>query len=139
MDILVLYYSRHGATRLLAEVMDILRDNLVVLEDALPYLPVFLEENPPCSAEARAVLEADDGRIVLEAFQRALREVAGGPAWHGTLMSRIQEWTGFRGRRLLLPVRAAVTGLLKGPELERILAWLGRDKALKRAERALLP
>lgn len=124
---------------LLAEVMDILRDNLVVLEDALPYLPVFLEENPPCSAEARAVLEAEDGRIVLEAFRQALREVAGGPAWHGALMSRIQEWTGFRGRRLLLPVRAAMTGLLKGPELERILAWLGHDKALKRAERALLP
>jgi nondiscriminating glutamyl-tRNA synthetase len=121
----------------LADLLEILRDNLVVLADALPYLPVFLGEEPPFSAEAREILESPDGRTVLEALREALRETPGEAVRFEPLVRRLQERTGFRGKRLLLPVRAALTGLLKGPELEKILLRLERVAALRRVERLL--
>ncbi|NPU85037.1 MAG: glutamate--tRNA ligase [Syntrophaceae bacterium] len=123
----------------LSDILEILRDNMVVLEDAIPYLPAFLDADPPRSAEADALLLTPDGRIVLDALREGLREAAGADPWYGPLIHRIQDRTGFRGRRLLLPVRAALTGLLKGPELEKIFAWLGREAALKRVDRLRIP
>jgi len=127
--------ERIPSGEILTEIMEILRDNLVVLEDVLPYLPAFLEEYPSPSAEASALLAGADGQIVLKALRESLEDIGGADPWYGPLISRIQERTGFRGRRLLLPIRAAITGLLKGPELEKILVWLGRETVLKRAVR----
>jgi nondiscriminating glutamyl-tRNA synthetase len=127
--------ERIPSREILSEIMEILRDNLVVLEDALPYLPAFLEEFPPPSAEASALLAGADGQTVLKALRESLEDLAGEDPWYGPLIGRIQERTGFRGRRLLLPVRAAITGQLKGPELEKVLVWLGRETVLKRAAR----
>jgi len=36
-----------------------------------------------------------------------------------------------------MPIRAAVTGKLTGPELDKIFAILGRDSILKRIEKAM--
>lgn len=121
----------------LADILEILRDNLATLDDALPYLPVFLNEDPPLSADAGALLSTPEGRNVLLALREGLREVAGADPWYGPLIHRIQERTGLKGRKLLLPIRAALTGLLKGPELEKILGRLGREAALRRVDRLL--
>ena len=42
-----------------------------------------------------------------------------------------------RGKKLYLPIRAAVTGRLHGPELDRIFALLGPTSLRKRVEKAL--
>ncbi|PKN32630.1 MAG: hypothetical protein CVU61_17330, partial [Deltaproteobacteria bacterium HGW-Deltaproteobacteria-19] len=107
------------------------------LDDALPYLPIFLDEDPPRSAEAEALLMTPDGRTVLNALRESLREVAGVDPWYGPLIHRIQERTGLKGRKLFLPIRAAVTGQIKGPELEKILVWLGLEAVLKRVEQGM--
>ncbi len=93
----------------LSGIMEILRDNLATLDDALPYLPIFLDEDPPRSAEAEALLMTPDGRTVLNALRESLREVAGVDPWYGPLIHRIQERTGLKGRKLFLP-----SGGLKG-------------------------
>ena len=121
----------------LSGIMEILRDNLATLDDALPYLPIFLDEDPPRSAEAEALLMTPDGRTVLNALRESLREVAGVDPWYGPLIHRIQERTGLKGRKLFLPIRAAVTGQIKGPELEKILVWLGLEAVLKRVEQGM--
>lgn len=123
----------------LSGILELLRDNMVVLEDALPFLPVFLDEDPPLSAEAGAILATPDARTVLSALRESLLDVADEDPWYGPLIHRIQERTGLKGRKLLLPIRAALTGLLRGPELEKILVRLGRDAALKRVVRLRIP
>ncbi|MBU1744373.1 MAG: hypothetical protein KJ649_05710, partial [Proteobacteria bacterium] len=53
------------------------------------------------------------------------------------LIQAVSEKTGLRGKKLYMPIRAAVTGRLHGPELDRVFALLGTDSLLKRLERAL--
>ena len=48
--------------------------------------------------------------------------------WTGALKER----TGRRGKALFLPLRKALTGMEKGPELAHFLPLIGREKALRR-------
>ncbi len=59
------------------------------------------------------------------------------PASFAALIKRIGEQTGLRGKKLYLPIRAALTGRLHGPELDRIFALLGPTSLRKRVETAL--
>ena len=59
------------------------------------------------------------------------------PAPFAVLIKRIGEQTGLRGKKLYLPIRAAVTGRLHGPELDRIFALLSPTSLRKRIEKAL--
>ncbi len=47
----------------------------------------------------------------------------------------LKEKTGRRGKELLKPIRLALTGLDKGPELGKLVKLLGRDEIIKRLER----
>lgn len=51
-----------------------------------------------------------------------------------TVMKRVQKDTGIKGKNLYMPVRAAITGNVHGPELSNIMIILGKDKLLKRLE-----
>ena len=53
------------------------------------------------------------------------------------LMREIEEETGCNGKDLYLPIRIALTGQDKGPELYFILPILGKKKCLKRLLGAL--
>jgi len=59
------------------------------------------------------------------------------PNLYRHLIDRLAARTGRRGKRLFLPLRAAVTGRTKGPELDRCFAVLGRSSLRRRLERAL--
>ena len=49
----------------------------------------------------------------------------------------LAERTGRRGKKLFLPLRAALTGRTRGPELDRCFSVLGRASLRRRLERAL--
>jgi nondiscriminating glutamyl-tRNA synthetase len=56
-----------------------------------------------------------------------------------TVKSAIQsagQEAGKKGRELFQPIRAALTGRTHGPELPRIIEWLGRESAAQRLEAA---
>ncbi len=53
------------------------------------------------------------------------------------LVKRLKEQSGARGRSLFMPLRAALTGELEGPELAALLPLIGRRRALKRFEDAV--
>ena len=55
----------------------------------------------------------------------------------GIIRSIQDNKTGLKGKKLYLPIRAAVTGRLHGPELEQIFKHLGPASLLKRVEKAL--
>ncbi len=79
------------------------------------------------------------------AYAKGTGEDAGGagdndavtPTFYRHLIDRLSARTGRRGKRLFLPLRAAVTGRTKGPELDRCFAVLGRSSLRRRLERAL--
>jgi nondiscriminating glutamyl-tRNA synthetase len=43
-----------------------------------------------------------------------------------------KEKTGAKGKELFMPIRAALTGKIHGPELDKVFAVLGKIAALKR-------
>ncbi len=48
-----------------------------------------------------------------------------------SLMKEVQKATGFKGKDLWMPVRAALTGTLAGPELPAVIQVFGKEKVLR--------
>jgi glutamyl/glutaminyl-tRNA synthetase len=53
------------------------------------------------------------------------------------LLSQLEKKTGRKGKPLYAPLRAAVTGKTKGPELARTLPLLGKERIIRRLKMAL--
>jgi nondiscriminating glutamyl-tRNA synthetase len=54
-----------------------------------------------------------------------------------SLLSQLEKRTGRKGKELYSPLRAAVTGKTKGPELAKTLPLLGKERIIKRIKMAL--
>nr|MBO2480023.1 glutamate--tRNA ligase [Bacillota bacterium] len=88
--------------------------------------------------EARAVLEEPHVPTVLEAFRE---KVAASLQLDADLVKQwlkaVQKETGYKGKQLFMPVRAAVTGRTHGPDLAATIALLGRERVLARLAQTL--
>jgi nondiscriminating glutamyl-tRNA synthetase len=120
------------------EIAMAVRDNLVTLADIGHYMSLFFDDRYEVNAEAGLILKKEETRQVLMAFRDTLQVAPheGEPAYR-EVIRQISEKTGFKGKRLFMPLRAAITGSTSGPELDRIFAVLRRTSLLKRTERAL--
>jgi nondiscriminating glutamyl-tRNA synthetase len=110
--------------------------------DTLSQLPerlkIFLDEGWLLEPEAERVLAKEETRKVIQGLKEellAVPEVT--PDNYGQILSRLARRVGLSGRNLYMPLRAALSGKTRGPELEKIFILLGKEKALKRAESAL--
>ena len=114
------------------------RDNLATLADARNYEPMFFWEFPDLSADAKKLLIDSEARSVIE---RVARELSGKTGEEevslGDALKSTGKELGVKGRSLYGPVRAALTGMTAGPELDRIAAFIGMELARRRLERAL--
>ena len=110
--------------------------------DTLSQLPdrlrIFLDEGWIMEPEAERLLAKEQSRKVVQGLAeelKAVEEVT--PENYGQILSRLSKRVGLSGRNLYMPLRAALTGKTRGPELEKVFILLGKEKALKRAESAL--
>lgn len=53
------------------------------------------------------------------------------------LMKEVQKKSGVKGKNLYMPVRAAISGNVHGPEMSNIIYLLGKDKLVQRAQKVL--
>jgi nondiscriminating glutamyl-tRNA synthetase len=87
--------------------------------------------------EALDTLNQPDTLRTLEAVLSMLRRVED---WDGdtalTALRQAGKEVGAKGRSLFMPVRAAITGAVQGPELADVLAVQGRTTALRVLEEA---
>jgi len=76
----------------------------------------------PREEEAAGVLREPGATAVLEALRSSLLEECprDSDGWH-RLVRQVQERTGNRGKTLFRPIRVALTGQAKGPELDRLV------------------
>ena len=115
-------------------VVEAARDNMTTLADIGAYLAMFLEEGWEPSREAKEILQGEDARLVVRNLYESLgREGIG----YTDAIREVGDKTGFRGKKLLMPVRAAVTGRTEGPELAKVFSLLGRLPARRRIEKIL--
>lgn len=115
------------------KVVELVKTDLTTLADAESHVAIFFDSQYRISAEAKDLLEKDPTRKVVEAFAAYLeKQDAGNRNLYAEAIRFAGDATGAKGRSLFMPVRAALTGALHGPELDKIFDVLGRDAALRR-------
>jgi glutamyl-tRNA synthetase len=109
------------------------RDHLATFAEVNDHLGGYLGPHTEAQQEARAALLRDaEAKRVLTAVGEALAEL---PEWTeeaiGVAIRAGGTTAGAKGRALFHPLRVALTGEEKGPELPRIVRVLGRDRVLE--------
>ena len=122
----------------LAQVLDAVKENAETLAELRSLIAIFLPKGFSLADEARAAL-AKDGAL---AAVKAMEEIVAGMEevreedFPG-IVAQLKKQTGFKGKDLLAPLRAALTGRTEGPELQKVLALLGKQVILERLAQAL--
>ena len=93
----------------------------------------FTEDYAPENEETAAVLAEETAPAVLAMFRdelTALDEVT--PDTVQPLFKKIQKGLKVKGKFVYMPIRVAITGVMHGPDLNVIVALMGREKVLDR-------
>jgi len=105
----------------------LVQGNLERAEDALHYQRI-LDAQAPIAADAMAVAQ-EAGNAFYAAACDAW-ETYGGEGWKAWA-DAVREATGCKGRSLFMPLRVALSGATHGPEMSRIVDFLG-DASVRR-------
>lgn len=84
-----------------------------------------------CSDDIASPPAADDAAMIAEAARLLPQEPWDGSTWRDWTMA-VAAATGRKGRALFAPLRLVLTGEPGGPELARLLPFIGRERALRR-------
>jgi len=120
------------------QVLGVLKENIVVLSQVEEYLGIFFDEKFFFEEGTKTLLRDPGNRETLRSVLgvvEAWPEFASGE--QTSLLSQLEKKTGRKGKSLYAPLRAAVTGKTKGPELTRTLPLLGKERIMRRLKMAL--
>ncbi|MCY8005014.1 glutamate--tRNA ligase [Bacillus haynesii] len=94
---------------------------------------LFFKDDIQYNREARAVLEEEQVPEVLRVFAEKLEQLDSFTADEiKASIKAVQKDTGYKGKKLFMPIRVATTGQTHGPELPQSIELLGKDTVLKR-------
>jgi nondiscriminating glutamyl-tRNA synthetase len=122
----------------LERVVALHQDHLACAADFIQEAAGFFTPEVDWSDEARAVLgEAGAADVVGMYLQLAKDDEDWSAEASRARFRRVQQALGVKGRHLFMPVRAAVTGAIHGPDLQQTIALLPKSWVLARLEAAL--
>lgn len=128
---LVSPYFEGADKKWLARAVEEVRGGCVTVKDIPALLAPFFEYE--LTGEAKSVLAEPHACEVLRALKEELERVDTlDNAAYRAVIENLKKRTGEKGKRLLMPVRAALTGRTEGVELEKVFTLLGKDRALER-------
>jgi nondiscriminating glutamyl-tRNA synthetase len=115
-----------------------IQERITTFSGAARFLPQFYPPDPMSwTPEALEVLQGPDVARTLEAVHKALESLSD---WNADdIIAAIRAAgveAGVKGKKLFMPVRAAVSGSTQGPELGDIFEIQGRDTCLRVMEQA---
>ena len=117
----------------LNEVIELVKTELTTLAEIDSHIEIFFDDKYITTAEAKEILEKDAACKVVKVFAKYLKTAAGNPQENYlAAIKYTKEKTGAKGKELFMPIRAALTGKVHGPELDKVFVVLGNDTALKR-------
>jgi len=123
-------------------VIETVKDELTTLADIDGHIDLFFDERYEMTPDAKQLLDSENARNVIRSFGEYLADAAGSPQEiYVAAIKHARGKSGVKGRDLFMPVRAALTGKIKGPELDKVFAILGKaaaEKRLKRAEQEII-
>jgi nondiscriminating glutamyl-tRNA synthetase len=117
----------------LAALLEVVRENIEIPADVAQWLQ-RLSAGPLSVAEReRQILSAAGSRFFRASL--ALLDVPG--QGFRDFAKSVGNQTGAKGKGLFMPLRVALTGVMHGPEMERLWDWLGPDVCRTRLQAAL--
>lgn len=123
----------------LNEVVDLVKTELTTLAEIGSYIDIFFDAKYEITAGAKQILKKESAAQVVKVFGEYLKTIAGNPRENYlAAIKYTKEKTGAKGKELFMPLRAALTGKVHGPELDKIFLILGKDTILKRLEIAII-
>lgn len=118
--------------------IDTLKDSISLMTE-LPEKAKFIFEELPLADETKEFLEgenAENAKVLANAIEEELSSVDEITLDYAkTFMKSIQKKTGIKGKNLYMPVRAMISFSVHGPEMDRILYLLGKEKIFKRLDK----
>jgi glutamyl-tRNA synthetase len=122
----------------LNQISGVLKENLVILSQVEEYLGIFFDEKFFFEEGAKTILLDPRNRETLRSVLSILEDpseiTSDGQI---SLLTQLEKKTKRKGKDLYAPLRAAVTGKTKGPELVKTLPLLGKERIIKRLKMAL--
>ena len=107
------------------------RENVVMPEDAVLWVAAVYDDEPALSTDAQAVI-ADTDPVFFEAAIAALPDRA---ADFRAYAKAVGQAAGVKGKGLFMPLRAALTGQVHGPEMSQLFPLIGVERARARLTR----
>jgi glutamyl-tRNA synthetase, bacterial family len=121
----------------LNEVIELVKTELTTLSEIGSHISIFFDEKYEITEEARKILDNDKARKVIIAFNEYLKTTKDNlQELYAAAIKYVKEKTGAKGKELFMPIRAALTGKVHGPELDKVFTILGKEVALKRLKLA---
>ncbi len=122
----------------LKQIVEVVRDHLSHLSQITDLVDIFFEEAPTIASDAEEVLKGDRARSILKVLEEALMKIDRlDKDSFKEIIGQVGQKSKAKGKDLYLPIRAALTGRLHGPELRLALPILGKDRSLARINRVL--
>jgi len=101
---------------------NVVRENITVLNDMADWWTLFRDGATPTVA-------AEDKAFIAEAFS-LLPAMPYGPSTWSEWTALVKEKTGRKGKALFMPLRLALTGKQRGPEMADVMALLQKPPTI---------
>lgn len=116
------------------------RKYLSCMEEITGYVDIYF--NPvaePVDQEAREVMTGEQVPAVLESLKKRIASIGALSDTGAKLaLKEAGKELGIKGMKIFMPVRVALTGSTHGPDLDLIMAILGKEGVIQRLDRALM-
>ncbi|HEX9972944.1 MAG TPA: glutamate--tRNA ligase [bacterium] len=115
------------------KMMTILKEYVEHMDQIAEQAAIFFQDHVSFTEpDVKMLIRKDSSQRVFWSFLRELnsRDILNADNFK-TMMKNVQKETGEMGKDLWMPIRAALTGKLHGPELPHIAEILGREKCQK--------
>lgn len=118
--------------------IDLIKGNLEILSDIKMWLPMFFDDTVEYSEECNEIIQNDLPVELINSFKKNVESVDEiNNETYVTIMKSVMKETKVKGKKLFMPIRVLVTGKNRGPDLDKTLILLGKEKILKRIENFL--
>lgn len=129
--------GRQMEERWLQRLISLIRDDMARLADAVELSEWALSDSFAFSSDAETTLEAQSAhpvlaRLVAELARVVLLDEQTARSILQSMQADFSETRGWDARQVYWPIRAALTGDVRGPALHQVMALLGKGRSLER-------
>jgi nondiscriminating glutamyl-tRNA synthetase len=117
----------------LDQFIELIRPNIETITEVNDYLGIISDQSFIITEDAQIILNDKKSAEILSVFYHILDNIEEYSEKHlREAIKELSKVTGAKGKELYMPIRAAITGMTKGPELDELFRFMGKGSILNR-------